>query len=143
MRALHLMKARLVPTAASGAPAFARYRPAPEGGHRAWAIHLLDIAGDRIASMTSFLDTEALFPRFRLPLDLPAWPRRSPGVTAGAVPAGPRPPFQRVRRAGRPVRGGAAIFFRRPMIPGGVGGLRGESQHGGTHDRDLHQHPSS
>lgn len=63
---------RLVPTAACGAPAFAQYRPAPEGGHRAWALIVLDIAGDRIASMTSFLDTETLFPRFGLPLDLPA-----------------------------------------------------------------------
>ncbi|WP_437964143.1 sigma-70 family RNA polymerase sigma factor [Sorangium sp. So ce260] len=61
---------RLVPTAACGAPAFAQYRPAPEGGHRAWALIVLDIAGDRIASMTSFLDTETLFPRFGLPLDL-------------------------------------------------------------------------
>ncbi|WP_437806886.1 sigma-70 family RNA polymerase sigma factor [Sorangium sp. So ce1078] len=63
---------RLVPTAACGAPAFAQYRPAPEGGHRAWALIVLDIAGDRIASMTSFLDTETLFPRFGLPLELRA-----------------------------------------------------------------------
>ncbi|WP_437707913.1 sigma-70 family RNA polymerase sigma factor [Sorangium sp. So ce448] len=63
---------RLVPTAACGSPAFAQYRPAPEGGHRAWALIVLDLAGDRIASMTSFLDTETLFPRFGLPLDLPA-----------------------------------------------------------------------
>ncbi|XXX72803.1 sigma-70 family RNA polymerase sigma factor [Sorangium sp. So ce134] len=63
---------RLVPTAACGSPAFAQYRPAPEGGHRAWALIVLDVAGDRIASMTSFLDTETLFPRFGLPLDLPA-----------------------------------------------------------------------
>lgn len=63
---------RLVPTAACGAPAFAQYRPTPEGGHRAWALIVLDIAGDRIAGMTSFLDTETLFPRFGLPLDLAA-----------------------------------------------------------------------
>ncbi len=63
---------RLVPTAACGGPAFAQYRPTPEGGHRAWALIVLDIAGDRIAGMTSFLDTETLFPRFGLPLDLPA-----------------------------------------------------------------------
>ncbi|WP_438037803.1 sigma-70 family RNA polymerase sigma factor [Sorangium sp. So ce128] len=63
---------RLVPTAACGAPAFAQYRPAPEGGHRAWALIVLDLAGDRIASMTSFLDTETIFPRFGLPLELPA-----------------------------------------------------------------------
>ncbi|WP_437893346.1 sigma-70 family RNA polymerase sigma factor [Sorangium sp. So ce124] len=63
---------RLVPTAACGSPAFGQYRPAPEGGHRAWALIVLELAGDRIASMTSFLDTETLFPRFGLPLDLPA-----------------------------------------------------------------------
>ncbi|WP_437979927.1 sigma-70 family RNA polymerase sigma factor [Sorangium sp. So ce117] len=63
---------RLVPTAACGSPAFGQYRPAPEGGHRAWALIVLDLAGDRIASMTSFLDTETLFPRFGLPLELPA-----------------------------------------------------------------------
>ncbi|MDC0677291.1 sigma-70 family RNA polymerase sigma factor [Sorangium atrum] len=63
---------RLVPTAACGSPAFGQYRPAPEGGHRAWALIVLELAGDRIASMTSFLDTETLFPRFGLPLELPA-----------------------------------------------------------------------
>ncbi|WP_441292814.1 sigma-70 family RNA polymerase sigma factor [Sorangium sp. KYC3313] len=63
---------RLVPTAACGSPAFAQYRPAPEGGHRAWALIVLELAGDRIASMTSFLDTETIFPRFGLPLELPA-----------------------------------------------------------------------
>ncbi|MGK4006328.1 sigma-70 family RNA polymerase sigma factor [Sorangium sp. So ce1036] len=62
---------RIVPTAACGSPAFAQYRPAPEGGHRAWALIVLDLSGDRIASMTSFLDTETLFPRFGLPLELP------------------------------------------------------------------------
>ncbi|WP_437521176.1 sigma-70 family RNA polymerase sigma factor [Sorangium sp. So ce726] len=63
---------RLVPTAACGSPAFGQYRPAPEGGHRAWALIVLELTGDRIASMTSFLDTETLFPRFGLPLELPA-----------------------------------------------------------------------
>ncbi|WP_437293046.1 sigma-70 family RNA polymerase sigma factor [Sorangium sp. So ce426] len=63
---------RLVPTAACGSPAFAQYRPAPEGGHRAWALIVLDLAEDRITGMTSFLDTETIFPRFGLPLELPA-----------------------------------------------------------------------
>ena len=63
---------RLVPTAACGSPAFGQYRPAPEGGHRAWALIVLELAGDRIAGMTSFLDTETIFPRFGLPLELPA-----------------------------------------------------------------------
>ncbi|WP_437683949.1 sigma-70 family RNA polymerase sigma factor [Sorangium sp. So ce131] len=63
---------RLIPTAACGSPAFGQYRPAPEGGHKPWALIVLELSGDRIATMTSFLDTEALFPRFGLPSELPA-----------------------------------------------------------------------
>lgn len=56
---------RLVPVEASGGtPAFAQYR---EGGATPWALILLDLRGDRIAAMTSFLDVETLFPRFGLP----------------------------------------------------------------------------
>jgi RNA polymerase sigma-70 factor (ECF subfamily) len=62
---------RLVPTAACGSPAFGQYRPHPEGGHRPWALIVLELSGDRIAAMSSFLDTEALFPRFGLPTELP------------------------------------------------------------------------
>jgi RNA polymerase sigma-70 factor (ECF subfamily) len=62
---------RLVPTAACGSPAFGQYRPHPEGGHRPWALIVLELSGDRIAAMNSFLDTEALFPRFGLPTELP------------------------------------------------------------------------
>jgi RNA polymerase sigma-70 factor (ECF subfamily) len=59
---------RLLPTMASGSPAFGQYRPSGPGGrHEPWALIVLDLAGDRIVAMTSFLDTEALFPRFRLP----------------------------------------------------------------------------
>jgi|SRR5579859_2195485 len=63
---------RLLPTAACGSPAYAQYRMNPEGGHKAWALIVLDLAGDRIAAVNSFLDVEALFPRFDLPLLLPA-----------------------------------------------------------------------
>ena len=63
---------RLLPTAACGLPAFGQYRPAPEGGHKPWALIVLELAGDRIAAWTSFLDTETLFPRFDLPPALPA-----------------------------------------------------------------------
>ena len=63
---------RLLPVSACGAPAFAQYRPDPPGGHRAWAIVTLELAGDKIAGWTSFLDTETLFPRFDLPMMLPA-----------------------------------------------------------------------
>lgn len=63
---------RLMPTAACGSPAFAQYRTNPEGGYKAWALIVLEISGDRIAAMNSFLDVEGLFPRFDLPLFLPA-----------------------------------------------------------------------
>ena len=59
---------RLVPVAAcGGTPAFAQYR---EGGARPWALITLELADDRIASMTSYLDVETLFPRFGLPMRL-------------------------------------------------------------------------
>ena len=63
---------RLAPAAACGWPAFAQYRPAPEGGHKAWALIVLELSGDRISAINSFLDVDRLFPRFGLPLTLPA-----------------------------------------------------------------------
>ena len=63
---------RLIPVRASAAPAFAQYRPDPEGGHAPWALIVLGISADRIVSVLSFLDTETLFPRFDLPAHLPA-----------------------------------------------------------------------
>jgi RNA polymerase sigma-70 factor (ECF subfamily) len=63
---------RLLPTAACGSPAFGQYRRDPEGGHVPWALVVLELSGDRIAGWNSFLDTENLFPRFGLPLRLPA-----------------------------------------------------------------------
>ncbi len=63
---------RLVPTAACGSPAFAQYRPSgPGGSHQAWALVVLELAGDRIAAWNSFLAVGTLFPRFGLPLELP------------------------------------------------------------------------
>jgi RNA polymerase sigma-70 factor (ECF subfamily) len=62
---------RLVATAACGSPSFAQYRPNPEGGHKAWALIVLDLTDDRIAATNTFLDVENLFPRFNLPLLLP------------------------------------------------------------------------
>jgi RNA polymerase sigma-70 factor (ECF subfamily) len=59
---------RLVPVAAcGGTPAFAQYR---DGGEHPWAIILLELEGDRITSMTSYLDVETLFPRFGLSMTL-------------------------------------------------------------------------
>jgi len=61
---------RLVPAAACGWPAFAQYRPNPAGGHKAWALIVLELAGDRVSGVNTFLDTDALFPRFDLPITL-------------------------------------------------------------------------
>ncbi|HLV67302.1 MAG TPA: sigma-70 family RNA polymerase sigma factor [Polyangiaceae bacterium] len=55
---------RLVRTAACGSTAFAQYR---DGGRTPWALIVLELSGDRVTSMTSFLDTATLFPRFGLP----------------------------------------------------------------------------
>ncbi|MBY8878487.1 sigma-70 family RNA polymerase sigma factor [Actinacidiphila acidipaludis] len=63
---------RLLPVTANGAPGFGQYRPDPGGGHRAWALQVLDITDGRITGLTSFLDTPRLFPLFGLPLELPA-----------------------------------------------------------------------
>jgi len=61
---------RVLPIAACGSPAFAQYRPSPEGGHVPWAIVVLELSGDRIAGWNSFLDTETLFPHFGQPMRL-------------------------------------------------------------------------
>jgi RNA polymerase sigma-70 factor, ECF subfamily len=53
--------------ACGGTPAFAQYR---QGGAQPWALIMLDVAADRIASITSYLDVEMLFPRFGLPMRL-------------------------------------------------------------------------
>jgi RNA polymerase sigma-70 factor (ECF subfamily) len=62
---------RLVPTNACGAPAFGHYHPRPDGSFAPWAVIVLEVDGDQIAGWNSFLDTEALFPRFALPPELP------------------------------------------------------------------------
>ncbi len=61
---------RLVPTFASGWPAFAQYRPSPDGERRAWALSVLELAGYKTAGVNSFLDVERLFPRFGFALQL-------------------------------------------------------------------------
>ena len=59
---------RLVPVAAcGGTPAFVHYRA---NGAQAWALLTLELTGDRITSMTSYLDVETLFPRFGFPMRL-------------------------------------------------------------------------
>ena len=62
---------RLIPVRANGSPAFGQYKPDPQGGLAPWALQVLEITGMRIARMTLFLDTAALFPSFGLPAHLP------------------------------------------------------------------------
>lgn len=58
---------RLIAFEANGRPAFAQYRPSgPNGRHEPWNIHVVEIAGGRVAAITYFLDTK-LFPLFGLP----------------------------------------------------------------------------
>jgi RNA polymerase sigma-70 factor, ECF subfamily len=61
---------RLLPTAACGSPAFGQYRPSPEGGFKPWSLIVLELSGDRIIALNTFLDTEVLFPRFGFPPEL-------------------------------------------------------------------------
>ncbi|MEZ5205006.1 MAG: sigma-70 family RNA polymerase sigma factor [Acidimicrobiales bacterium] len=60
----------LVPTVANGCPAFGQYKPSGPGGKlEPWALMVVEVCDDRIAEITSFLDTETLFPLFGLALD--------------------------------------------------------------------------
>jgi RNA polymerase sigma-70 factor (ECF subfamily) len=62
---------RLLPAGlANGCPAFGQYRRDEAGGHKPWALQVLTLADGRIAEITSFLDTERVFPVFGLPLHL-------------------------------------------------------------------------
>jgi RNA polymerase sigma-70 factor (ECF subfamily) len=62
---------RVIPTvAANGSPAFAQYKPSPDGGYEPWALQVLELSGGRIAELTFFLDTERIFPLFGLPARL-------------------------------------------------------------------------
>jgi RNA polymerase sigma-70 factor (ECF subfamily) len=68
----HCRGSKLVPVAANGSPAFGHYNADPAGGHTPWAVMVLEVSGDRVAEINSFLDAEKLFPSFGLPLHLPA-----------------------------------------------------------------------
>ena len=63
---------RLLPTTANGSPAFGQYKPAPGGGWEPWALHVLELEGERIAGIMFFLDTGRFFPLFGLPPRLDA-----------------------------------------------------------------------
>jgi RNA polymerase sigma-70 factor (ECF subfamily) len=60
---------RLIAFVANGCPAFAQYKPSPDGGLVPWAIQVLEVSAGRIGHIHHFLDT-ALFARFGMPARL-------------------------------------------------------------------------
>lgn len=64
---------RLVATDANGQPAFGLYMRGPDGVHRAFHVHVLDLDGDRVRHVAAFFDT-SLFGKFGLPPELPPDP---------------------------------------------------------------------
>ena len=58
---------RLLPTVASGTPAFGQYQPDGGGRLRPFALVLVEVAGGRITGLTTYLDAPRLFPLFELP----------------------------------------------------------------------------
>jgi RNA polymerase sigma-70 factor, ECF subfamily len=64
---------KMVPVTVNGMPGFAQYKPAADGdGYTAWAIQAPEIRGNKIVRLNAFLDVEALFPMFGLPLTMAA-----------------------------------------------------------------------
>jgi RNA polymerase sigma-70 factor, ECF subfamily len=65
---------RVIPAvAANGAPAFGQYKPKEAGtGFDPWALQVLELRDGKIAELTFFLDTKAVFPLFGLPLTFEA-----------------------------------------------------------------------
>ena len=64
---------RVIPTvSANGSPAFGQYKPSADGGFEPWALQVIELEAGRIVEFTFFLDTDALFPLFGLPLGLDA-----------------------------------------------------------------------
>ena len=63
---------RLLATAACGSPAFGQYKLDADGRHKPFALVVLELSGDCIEGWNFFLDTKTLFPKFQLPLQLPA-----------------------------------------------------------------------
>ncbi|MEO8966914.1 MAG: sigma-70 family RNA polymerase sigma factor [Solirubrobacteraceae bacterium] len=56
----------LIATRANGCPAFAQYKPAPEGGHEPWSIQVIELKGGEVTAIHNYLNTE-LFAEFGLP----------------------------------------------------------------------------
>ena len=53
-------------------PAFAQYKPDPDGGFSAWSLQVLDVdpGGQRLRGVIFFLDVASYYPMFGLPLHL-------------------------------------------------------------------------
>ena len=62
---------RMLATFANGSAAFATYHPDPDGGYSPWSIQVVEVTGDRITALHSFLDNN-LFAAFELPDHLDA-----------------------------------------------------------------------
>jgi RNA polymerase sigma-70 factor (ECF subfamily) len=61
---------RLIPVSANGSAAFGQYRPSGPGGrHEPWSLQIVETDGERITSISAFLDVAHLFPLFGLPED--------------------------------------------------------------------------
>ena len=59
---------RVIPTvSANGSPAFAQYKPTPDGGYEPWALQVLEIENGKIVELSFFLATDTLFPLFGVP----------------------------------------------------------------------------
>jgi RNA polymerase sigma-70 factor (ECF subfamily) len=59
---------KLVPVGlVNGMPAWAQYKPDPDGGREPWSLIVPEVSDGRIVELTFFLDTAQLFPLFGLP----------------------------------------------------------------------------
>jgi RNA polymerase sigma-70 factor (ECF subfamily) len=63
---------KVIPVASPNGPAFAQYKPSPNGGYDPWAIQVLTLSDGKVSEMVFFLDTARLFPLFGLPMHLDA-----------------------------------------------------------------------
>jgi RNA polymerase sigma-70 factor (ECF subfamily) len=61
---------RVIPAGfANGSPAYAQYKPSPDGGYEPWALQVVEVRDGKIVEITFFLETETLFPLFGMPLE--------------------------------------------------------------------------
>jgi RNA polymerase sigma-70 factor (ECF subfamily) len=58
---------RLLRTSANGCPAFAQYRSDGQGGHKPWAIQVMETDGGLISQMHFFVMMPELFAVFGMP----------------------------------------------------------------------------